>query len=145
LAGDGFSKKLLNGRPGEFPTVNPRYQGLPARYAWMAATNLETNTEYMDGPLQTIMKVDQTNGARHLWSAGERGFVSEPEMVPRPGAEAEDDGWVLTLVWNSVRGSTDLVILNANDLSEQAVLELPLGIPQGLHGSWVQHTPGDKI
>jgi all-trans-8'-apo-beta-carotenal 15,15'-oxygenase len=28
------------------------------------------------------------------------------------------------------------VILNAADLSEVAVLELPLAIPHGLHGSW---------
>jgi all-trans-8'-apo-beta-carotenal 15,15'-oxygenase len=31
-----------------------------------------------------------------------------------------------------------LVILQADDLSEQAVLELPLAIPYGLHGSWAQ-------
>jgi all-trans-8'-apo-beta-carotenal 15,15'-oxygenase len=59
-------------------------------------------------------------------------------MVPRPGAKAEDDGWVLVLVWNGARGGSDLVILQAGDLSEQAVLELPLAIPYGLHGSWAQ-------
>jgi all-trans-8'-apo-beta-carotenal 15,15'-oxygenase len=62
-------------------------------------------------------------------------------MVPRPQAEtsaapSEDDGWVLVLVWNGARCASDLVILNAADLSEQAVLELPLAIPYGLHGSW---------
>ena len=40
------------------------------------------------------------------------------------------------LVWNGARGASDLVILNAADLSEVAVLELPLAIPHGLHGSW---------
>ena len=58
-------------------------------------------------------------------------------MVPRPGAVAEDDGWVLELVWNGARQGSDLVILRADDLSEQAVFELPLAIPHGLHGSWV--------
>jgi all-trans-8'-apo-beta-carotenal 15,15'-oxygenase len=28
------------------------------------------------------------------------------------------------------------VILNAADLSEQAVLPMPLALPHGLHGSW---------
>lgn len=70
-----------------------------------------------------------------------RGFVTEPVMVPRPGASAEDqsaedDGWVLVLVWNGARSASDLVILNAHDLSEQAVIPLPLAIPYGLHGSW---------
>ena len=58
-------------------------------------------------------------------------------MVARPGATSEDDGWVLCLVWNGARCASDLVILNADDLSEQAVLELPLAVPHGLHGSWV--------
>jgi len=29
----------------------------------------------------------------HTWSAAPAGFVSDPLMVRRPGAEAEDDGW----------------------------------------------------
>ena len=44
---------------------------------------------------------------------------------------------MLVPVWNGAREATDLVILRADDLSEQAVLELPLAIPHGLHGSWV--------
>ena len=58
-------------------------------------------------------------------------------MVPRPGSEAEDDGWLLVFVWNGERRASQLLILNANDLSEQAVLEMPITIPYGLHGSWV--------
>ena len=57
-------------------------------------------------------------------------------MVRRPGATAEDDGWVLDLVWNGARQASDLVILDASDLRELAVLELPLAVPHGLHGSW---------
>ena len=45
---------------------------------------------------------------------------------------------MLVLVWNGARCGSDLVILQAGDLSEQAVLELPLAIPYGLHGSWAQ-------
>jgi all-trans-8'-apo-beta-carotenal 15,15'-oxygenase len=44
---------------------------------------------------------------------------------------------VLELLWNGAREASDLVILDASDLSELAVFELPLAIPHGLHGSWV--------
>jgi all-trans-8'-apo-beta-carotenal 15,15'-oxygenase len=122
----------LSDRCCEFAMVNPRRQGLPARYAWMAVAECETGND----PLQAIQKVDLLSGERQVWSAAPRGFVSEPLMVPRPGASAEDDGWVLCLVWNGARCATDLVILAAASLAELAVLELPLAIPHGLHGSF---------
>jgi all-trans-8'-apo-beta-carotenal 15,15'-oxygenase len=128
------STTRLSERCCEFAMVNPEREGLPSRYAWMAVAERETGND----PLQAIKKLDLQSGERRVWSAAPRGFVSEPVMVPRPGAKAEDDGWVLVLVWNGARGATDLVILQADDLSEQAVLELPLAIPYGLHGSWAQ-------
>lgn len=143
LAEGGFRKKTVNGRYGEFAMVNPRNEGLSARYAWMAGASRQIGK--LNAPLQNIMKVDMVTGDRRMWFAGKRGFVTEPEMVPRPGATAEDDGWVLNLVQNGARRGTDLVILNANDMSEQAVLELPFILPYGLHGSWVQNTIGDTI
>ena len=129
-------QEWLEQRCCEFACVNPARQGLDARYAWMAVTERERGND----PLQAIEKLDLTTGERRLWSAAPRGFVSEPLMVPDPdaaGAVAEDRGWVLCLVWNGARCASDLVILNAADLREQAVLELPLAIPHGLHGSWV--------
>jgi all-trans-8'-apo-beta-carotenal 15,15'-oxygenase len=58
-------------------------------------------------------------------------------MVPNPNSRIEDDGWILVLVWNGERNGTDLVILKAHNLKEEAVIELPISIPHGLHGSWV--------
>ena len=133
LASGQCSTELLGERCCEFAMVNPAQQGLKARYAWMAVAEREQGND----PLQAIQKRDAQTGATQVWSAAPRGFVSEPIMVARPGGTAEDDGWVLVPVWNGAREATDLVILRADDLSEQAVLELPLAIPHGLHGSWV--------
>ena len=127
------SSTLVEARTCEFAMVNPSRQGLPARYGWLAVTAAAQG----NGPLQAIEKLDLVSAERCLWSAAPRGFVSEPVMVPRPGAQAEDDGWVLCLVWNGARSATDLVILDAAALTEVAVLELPLAVPYGLHGSWV--------
>ncbi len=128
----------LEQRCCEFAMVNPARQGLEARFAWMAVAERQQG----NGPLQAIEKLDLNTGERWVWSAAPRGFVSEPVMVPRTApAEAqvaEDSGWVLVLVWNGARCASDLVILRADDLSEQAVLELPLAIPYGLHGTWAQ-------
>ena len=122
----------LEQRCCEFAMVNPAKQGLNARFAWMAVAERERGND----PLQAIEKLDLQTGERLVWSAAPRGFVTEPVMVPAEDSSAEDRGWVLVLVWNGARCATDLVILNAADMTEQAVLELPLAIPYGLHGSW---------
>jgi all-trans-8'-apo-beta-carotenal 15,15'-oxygenase len=133
LAAGTVSTTRLSERCCEFAMVNPAREGLACRYAWMAVAERETGND----PLQAIKKLDLISGERQVWSAAPRGFVSEPVMVPRPGATAEDDGWVLCLIWNGARCASDLVILDAASLEELAVLELPLAIPHGLHGSFV--------
>ena len=132
LSRESVQTERISARTCEFAMVNPQRQGLSARYAWMAVAERETGND----PLQAIQKLDLSSGESTTWSAAPRGFVSEPLMVRRSGAVAEDDGWVLDLVWNGARRASDLVILDASDLSEVTVLELPLAVPHGLHGSW---------
>ena len=119
----------------EFAMVNPKNEGLKARYSWMASAQKEKG----NGPLQAIKKLDLRNGKEIFWSAAPRGFVNEPLMIPLPNSQNEDDGWIVVLVWNGKRLGTDLIILQANDLSEQAIIELPIPITYGLHGTWVQN------
>ena len=133
LSSNSVSSRRLSERCCEFAMVNPKREGQPCRFSWMAVTEQESG----NAPLQAIKKLDLRSGEEQLWSAAPRGFVSEPVMVPRPDASDEDDGWVLCLVWNGARCASDLVILAAADLQEVAVLELPLAIPHGLHGRWV--------
>ena len=71
------------------------------------------------------------------WSAGPSGVVSEPIMVPSEKSSNEDEGFLFILLWNGERRGSDLVILDAKDLKELAVYELPISITHCLHGSWV--------
>ena len=138
---------LLSERCCEFAMVHPARQGLEARYGWMAVAHRPQGND----PLQAIAKLDLRTGEQRVWSAAPRGFVSEPIFVPDPSRPdpaapggAEDAGWVLVPVWNGARCASDLVILNAATLAEEAVLELPLAIPHGLHGSFVAEPPSPR-
>ena len=133
LTSGTVTTRRLSERCCEFAMVNPNREGLPSRHAWMAVAERETGND----PLQAIKKLDLISGERRVWSAAPRGFVSEPLMVPAPGATAADEGWLLVPVWNGARCASDLVVLDAATLAECAVLELPLAVPYGLHGSWV--------
>ena len=126
--------ELLESRCVEFPSVHPDRVGQPYRYAYMGAAHAAQG----NAPLQAVLKVDLATGTRHLWSAAPYGYGSEPVFVPRPNATAEDDGWLLTLIFNAQRDRSELVILDAQNLEQGAIATLRLKhhIPYGLHGSF---------
>jgi len=129
-------RELLEGRCCEFPVVHPAKVGRSHRYAYLGAAHALTG----NAPLQAVIKVDTHSGDRALWSAAPWGYVGEPIFVPRSGVSdplsAEDDGWVLVMAFDSSRDRSDLVILNAHDLSQVARLHLKHHVPYGLHGSF---------
>ena len=127
-------RQLLEPRSCEFPTLHPKYMGRPYRFLFIGATHHATG----NAPLQGILKLDLVTGDRQLHSFAPRGFAGEPIFVPRPGATEEDDGWVLTLIYNAAHTRSDLIILDGQNLSGEPLARLPLKhhIPYGLHGSW---------
>ena len=67
----------------------------------------------------------------------------EPVFVPRSGATDEDDGYIMSYVYNGERNSSEVVILSAQDFTGQplAVVELPVRVPFGFHGNWIPDRP----
>lgn len=128
-------RQLVDPRCCEFPTLHPHCVGRPYRYVYMGAAHAPKG----NAPLQAILKLDWETADRHLWSAAPRGFVSEPVFVPRSQSTAEDDGWLLTLVFNAERERSEVVILDAQTMQPVARLGLKHHVPYGLHGSFTSH------
>ncbi len=133
LSRNTLQEEILSNQCCEFAMVNPNYQGLKAEYSWMATAEKATG----NGPLQAIKKLNLITKENIYWSASPRGFVSEPMMIPSKYSNNEDDGWVLVLTWNGEFQRNELIILRSHDLGHQATLKVPIKIPYGLHGSWV--------
>jgi all-trans-8'-apo-beta-carotenal 15,15'-oxygenase len=130
-------RSLLESRCCEFPFVHPAKAGRSHRYIYLAATHNSTG----NAPHQAILKVDTETSDRKLWSAAPWGYVGEPVFVPRGEnpyqlTAAEDDGWVLTMTFDATKERSDIVILDARDLSLVARLHLKHHVPYGLHGSF---------
>jgi all-trans-8'-apo-beta-carotenal 15,15'-oxygenase len=130
--------ELVFDRCCEFPSINPAQVGQDYRYLYMGTAAAKTG----NAPLQEISKVDLQDKTSITWSAAPSGYVSEPLFIPKPGATAEDDGWVVTLVYEGDQNTTDVVILEAQDLTVVAKLHLPHHLPYGLHGSWTEEIFG---
>ncbi|KKJ01527.1 carotenoid oxygenase family protein [Prochlorothrix hollandica] len=132
LARNTAQRTCLSDRPCEFPSQNPSTVGQKTRYYYIAtAHNVEGNS-----PLQAVIKVDLSTGTSQIHSFAPRGFMGEPLFVPRPGATAEDDGWVLVLTYRADRHQSALAILQGQTLEPVATLYLQEHIPYGLHGTF---------
>jgi all-trans-8'-apo-beta-carotenal 15,15'-oxygenase len=128
--------KLIEPRCCEFPTINPDRVGLDYRYAFLGAAATPTG----NAPLQGILKLDLEKNTRQFWSTAPQGYASEPIFVPRPHSQAEDDGWLLLMIYDGAIDRSKIVILDAKNLDVGALATLTLNhhIPYGLHGSWTE-------
>ena len=57
----------------------------------------------------------------------------------RPRRVAEDDGWLLNIVFDRTTETSDLVIVDARDVEGEPVarVHLPRRVPSGFHGNWM--------
>ena len=119
--------RRLADEPLELPRINyARVNEQPYRYAWGAGIG--------DGWFDRVVKVDVETGETKIWH--EAGcFPGEPVFVGRPGAEAEGDGALLSVVLGPDGGSF-LLVLDAATLHEHARAATPQHIPFGFHGAF---------
>ncbi|WP_420623622.1 carotenoid oxygenase family protein [Candidatus Poriferisodalis sp.] len=84
-------------------------------------------------------KIDYDTGIALFHDHGPGRGSGEAVFVPDPGGIAEDDGWLISFVYDETTDGSELVILDASDLSRSPVARVPLPqrVPYGFHGNWV--------
>ena len=85
-----------------------------------------------------ITKWDNRIGSATAHDLGPAAFPDEPVFV-RSGDGSEDDGYVLSFVYDRSRDSSDLVILDAGDIAAAPARGRPppRRVPHGFHGSFI--------
>ena len=130
VTGDKVVEERLDDRGQEFPRVDERVVGRRHRYGYAGAF-LGNETALVKHDLDR-----RTSEVRLLASAG---GASEAVFVPSGPEAGEDDGWVLAVVYDPDRDTSDLLVLNAGDFTgePQAIVHLPQRVPFGFHGNCV--------
>lgn len=132
-------EERLDERLSEFPVVNHAYQGRRSSFSYHVVMDDCPEQRY-----PALLKYVLTTGdaIRHDFPKGVYG--SEPAFAPREGAVAEDDGYVVTFVTDSVTGASEALIIDARNFSGPPVarVKLPRRVPAGFHGCWA---PGAEI
>ncbi|ONI88234.1 hypothetical protein ALI144C_07225 [Actinosynnema sp. ALI-1.44] len=110
----------LPGRPGQRgPSINGDRTGLPSAISYSVAFPGSGLDEF------AIVKLNTTTGERHLHLPGPDRHAGEAVFVPAAGATGEDDGYLLTIVSDLRANASQLLVLDAHDLSTTATVELP--------------------
>lgn len=131
----------LSDRPGEFPQYDWRRSTRPHRYTYM------TGRTGPSGEYDSVLKVDNDTSHTQVREMGPHTYVGEPIFVPRTPDSAEDDGWLLTVVYLAAEHRSQLTILDARGLEQVAALHLPHHLPFGFHGAFTSRVaePGAPI
>lgn len=121
----------------EFPIINERCLSKPNRYVYLST--------FCDGmKTNGIIKVDISEGAVNQEDNGngnvvgqafygEKRFGGECAFVPYLDSKEEDDGCLMSFVYDSIKKSSFLVVYDAKDMKEIAEVDIQGRVPYGFH------------
>jgi all-trans-8'-apo-beta-carotenal 15,15'-oxygenase len=135
--GDTSREPIAGAIPGEFPVWNPTRTGMENRYTWLG-TIIENGTPY---GFNAYQKIDHQTGELLVHDFGEGRFTSEANFIPAGENGAEDDGYLIAIVYNHARGKSEIVIVDAKNMEQElAVIPLEHHVPFGFHGNFYPQT-----
>lgn len=116
-------------RAVEFPRIDDRLIGLPARYGVTVGSG-------------KLVRYDLERGTAEEHSFGtatQPGGPGEAVFAPANSSMGELSGWYLSYVYDPIRDGSDLVIIDASDFQGKPVarVQLPQRVPYGFHGNWI--------
>jgi carotenoid cleavage dioxygenase len=129
------SEQRLDDTPVEFPRIDDAVAGLPHRFGYCVVEGEDAAAPSQRG----LIKYDLRRDESIRFEAGEYRAAGEPVFVRAADGRGEDEGWVLSVVYDATRDASDLVILDATSFAGPpvATVHLPARVPFGFHGSWV--------
>lgn len=132
------SEQYLDDEVTEFPICSNDYVGRQYRYSY--------NVLYKPGDwlFSGLKRFDLLTGTTQRHEFGPNRYGSEPQIARRLGAVAEDDGYLITLIADMNLNRSEVLILDASDISRAPIASiiLPERVSIGTHACWVE---GDRI
>jgi carotenoid cleavage dioxygenase-like enzyme len=130
------TEEQLDDREHGFPRIDDRRTGLTNRSGWTVSGRVgeaPTNTQG-----NGVLKYDLVDGSTTFHDFGAGVSTSEPVFVPASDDADEDEGWIMSYVWDRSTNESSFVVLDAADMSAAPVARVPLPqrVPNGFHGSW---------
>jgi len=129
------STTVIDDRYVELPRVDDTLAGREYRYGYCVEMSRHDGTDSFDA----LIRYDLVRDLSARWDPGAGRSPGEPIFVRDPDGRSDDEGWVLSIVYDAGTDTSDLVILDASSFGHEpeAVIHLPARVPFGFHGSWI--------
>ncbi|MDB9318220.1 carotenoid oxygenase family protein [Nodularia spumigena] len=127
-------EEMLDDVSAEFPRINENLLGQPTQYGY-AGRMAKNPLPMFDG----LIKYDLNNGKSQTHEFKQGCYGGEAVFAPSIGAKDEDDGWLITFVHDEALQKSEIVVVNAQDVTAEPVARIliPQRVPYGFHGTWV--------
>lgn len=135
IRGSRMTTELLVDRALELPRISPRVETARHRFAYYAGGASEGE----GAPFEAVIKHDLERATFDVYAPGPEQYAGEAVFVPREGGSAEDDGWLLTMVYDARSDRSRLDVLDARAPSNGPLAKCWFDhpVPYGVHGIWV--------
>ncbi|MGB3192148.1 MAG: carotenoid oxygenase family protein [Limnoraphis sp.] len=130
----------LDDRVVDFPTFDFRKTGQSYRFGYTPHIDVELVAQkQIPNYFSELIQYDLERKVSHVHRFKPGRYCGEASFIPKQGQEAEDQGYVVTFVFDENTATSSLVILDpANFASEPlAEIHLPVRVPSGFHGNWI--------
>ena len=134
LGDDTITEAQKDDLPAEFPRVHPELDGNKHRYGYCLGTGSMLKPDF-----GRFVKYDFVKDSREIYELPTHESGAEPVFIPAVNATSEDEGYLISFVYDKSTNSSSVQILNAQRISEGPIAKviLPQRVPYGFHGSWV--------
>ncbi|AFZ56429.1 carotenoid oxygenase family protein [Anabaena cylindrica FACHB-243] len=130
-------EEMLDDVPAEFPRINENALGRKTQYGY-AGKMANSPVPLFEG----VIKYNFSNGKSQTHEFGQGRYGGEAVFAPRLHATTEDDGWLITFVYDQNSETSELIVINAQDVTSEPVTRviIPQRVPYGFHGAWISES-----
>ncbi len=123
--------RVLSDQDQEFPVINPRYECHAHRYGYTVQAGGRHG-------FRGLFKHDLREGTTQHHDVGDNCAAGEPIFVAV--GDAEDEGYILSVVYDGDTELSELRVIDAQDFSAApvAIVKLNTRVPFGFHGNFIK-------
>ncbi len=130
LKSGAVNESALDDVSCEFPRIDDALMGTGARYGYGVTGTTRSSA---------FVKLDFKRPSHVRHEFGDGRMTGEGIFVRRRDGKGEDDGYLLSFVYDQVENRSEMVVLDCRAITEPPIARvlLPQRVPFGFHGMWL--------